>query len=155
MSGFRFVLADEEKKYLKGLVRLSIVSRLKGERDWTVPEPPTETLREEFGAFVTLKIQGRLRGCIGHLVGDKAVYLTVAEMARAAAFEDPRFPPLKLAEFDMLDIEISILSPLAPCPDPEQVEVGRHGPAYPQGRQFRPTPAPGGHGVELGPEDLS
>ena len=74
-----------------------------------------------------MKIQGRLRGCIGHLVGGKPIYLTVAEMARAAAFEDPRFPALKLAEFDMLDIEISILSPLMPCPDSEQVEVGRHG----------------------------
>jgi AmmeMemoRadiSam system protein A len=109
------------------LVRLSIVSYLKGERGWTAPEPPTETLQEEFGAFVTLKIQGRLRGCIGHLVGDKPIFMTVAEMARAAAFQDPRFPPLKLAEFDMLDIEISILSPLTPCPDSEQVEVGRHG----------------------------
>jgi uncharacterized protein len=127
MDEFRFALTDEEKKYLKGLVRLSIVSYLKGERGWTAPEPPTETLQEEFGAFVTLKIRERLRGCIGHLVGDKPIYLTVAEMARAAAFQDPRFPPLKLAEYDMLDIEISILSPLTPCPDSEQVEVGRHG----------------------------
>jgi len=51
----------------------------------------------------------------------------VWDMARSAAFEDPRFPPLTRGEFQAVEYEISILSPLAPCPDPERVEVGRHG----------------------------
>jgi AmmeMemoRadiSam system protein A len=48
-------------------------------------------------------------------------------MAVEAAFGDPRFPPLKAAEFVLCDIEISVLSPMERCPDPRQVKVGVHG----------------------------
>jgi len=126
MEAFHFSLTQEEKDYLKNLVRLRIAGRLAG-RDVQVPQPPTDTLREPFGAFVTLSLRGRLRGCIGHIIGDKPLYETIGEMAEAAAFGDPRFPPLSRAEFDEVAVEISILSPLAPCPDPKLVEVGRHG----------------------------
>jgi len=124
---FRFSLTDDEKQALKDLVRLSIASRLFPEQGITLPEAPNETMRREFGAFVTLTLGGRLRGCIGHVVGDAPLWETVAEMAQAAAFQDPRFAPLKPAEFQNLELEISILSPLTECPDPALVEVGRHG----------------------------
>ena len=127
MDGFTFELTDEEKAYLKDLVRLSIAAELAGDTAWEAPEPPTDKLRETYGAFVTLTLAGQLRGCIGHIVGDKPLYLTIAEMARAAAFQDPRFPPLSRAEFERLHMEISILSPITPCSDPSCVEVGRHG----------------------------
>ena len=126
MDAFHFTLSQDEKDYLKNLVRLRIGGRLSG-RGVPTPEPPTERLRERFGAFVTLTLRGRLRGCIGHIVGDKALYQTIGEMAEAAAFDDPRFPPLTAREFSDLAIEISILSPLTPCPDPALVTVGRHG----------------------------
>ena len=126
MDVFRFSLSQEEKDYLKNVVRLRIAGRLSG-REAVLPEPPTDTLRQPFGAFVTLTLRGRLRGCIGHIVGDQPLYLTIAAMAEAAAFEDPRFPPLSAQEFADVAIEISILSPLTPCPDPALVEVGRHG----------------------------
>jgi hypothetical protein len=48
-------------------------------------------------------------------------------MAGSAAFRDPRFPPLTEDEFRRVEYEISILSPIEPCPDPERIEVGRHG----------------------------
>lgn len=125
---FRFALSDEEKAYLKGLVKLSIVSRLKPEEGPAEPPaPPTDKLGERLGAFVTLKRHGRLRGCIGNVRGTDELYKTVWAMARAAAFEDPRFPQLSLREFEDLEYEISILSPIEPCPDPKAVVVGRHG----------------------------
>jgi AmmeMemoRadiSam system protein A len=48
-------------------------------------------------------------------------------MALAAAFEDPRFPPLARGELERCGIEISALSPMEPCPDPRCVKVGVHG----------------------------
>ncbi len=128
-DAFQFTLSQEEKRYLHDLVKLSILQGLKP-RDKsarTLPPPPTEKLREPLGAFVTLKIGKNLRGCIGNVVGNQPLHRTVAAMARSAAFQDPRFPPLRLEEFEKLDIEISILGPLTPCSDPELIEVGRHG----------------------------
>lgn len=130
-TSFGFSLTDEEKEYLHELVQLSILQGLKqrrGARDLTeLPPPPTEKLKQPMGAFVTLKINDNLRGCIGSVVGVSPLHETVATMAQSAAFEDPRFPPLRVEEFESLEIEISVLSPLEPCPDAERVEVGRHG----------------------------
>ncbi len=126
MDAFRFALTDQEKDYLKDVVRLRIAARLAG-RKAVLPEPPSDTLREPHGAFVTLTLRGRLRGCIGHIVGDAPLFETIAAMAEAAAFDDPRFAPLSREEFDHVAVEISVLSPLAPCPDASQVTVGRHG----------------------------
>jgi len=61
--------------------------------------------------FVTLTIKGALRGCIGMLEACRPLAEDVAENAHAAAFEDPRFPPLTKKEFEKLEIHISILSP--------------------------------------------
>lgn len=124
---FRFSLTDDEKQALMDLVRLAIAQRLFPQEHIELPPAPSETMRRHFGAFVTLKIADRLRGCIGHVVGDKPLWETIAEMAQAAAFGDPRFPPLREGEFEALELEISILSPLTECPDPKLVEVGRHG----------------------------
>lgn len=131
---FAFSLSDEEKSYLKDLVRASIESNLDSDPA-AAPQPPTDKLTEHLGAFVTLKLGRNLRGCIGHIVGDKPVYETVWEMAQAAAFSDPRFPPLTRDEFERLEIEISILSPIEPCPDTAQIEPGRHGLVVRRGRQ--------------------
>lgn len=123
---FHLTLSDGEKRALKDLVRLSIASAL-AQREAAIPEAPTELLTRELGAFVTLSLGGRLRGCIGNVLGSGPLWGTVWSMARAAAFEDPRFPPLTLQEFERVQVEISILGPVAPCPDPEQIVVGRHG----------------------------
>jgi len=124
---FRFSLTDQEKEALKDLVRLAIAQRLFPKENITLPSAPSAAMSKHLGAFVTLKSQGKLRGCIGHVVGDKPLWDTVAEMAQAAAFDDSRFAPLDPGEFDALELEISILSPLVECPDPTLVEVGRHG----------------------------
>lgn len=124
---FKLTLTREEKEYLKSLVPWSISRRLNHKSDGAPPEPPTELPRQPYGAFVTLTLNGRLRGCIGSLTGRAPLYKTIVDMAQAAAFEDPRFPPLTLNEFEKINTEISILGPIEPCPDPEQIVIGRHG----------------------------
>ena len=81
------------------------------------------------GAFVTLRKAGELRGCIGHVAADRPVVEVVCEMAVAAALDDPRFPPVTLAELIEITVEVSVLTPprrLEPV-DPGAVAVGRHG----------------------------
>lgn len=123
---FVFLISDEEKAYLRDLVKQSISSQLTGQ-EMEPPEPPTAKLRESFGVFVTLTKNGQLRGCIGNVQGSGEVWRSVWEMAGAAAFSDPRFPPLKPEEFDELEWEISVLSPIEPCRDVNEIVVGRHG----------------------------
>jgi AmmeMemoRadiSam system protein A len=89
-------------------------------------EPPTPHFAEPRGAFTSLYLDGALRGCVGYVLPISSVYRAVAETARAAAFEDLRFAPVKLEEARNLTVELSILSP------PQQVaaddiEIGRHG----------------------------
>ena len=79
------------------------------------------------GAFVTINKDGALRGCIGRLIASESLERTVHAMTIEAAFGDPRFPPLTAGELGNCTIEISALSPLAPCNDPQSVEVGVHG----------------------------
>jgi AmmeMemoRadiSam system protein A len=135
MDSFRLSPSDEDKRFLKDLVILSITARLTGQGPETPPEPESDLLGRELGAFVTLKRHGQLRGCIGNIIGQGPLFRTVWNMARAAAFEDPRFPQLTQAELADLEIEISILGPVVPCPDPELIEVGRHGLIMRQGNR--------------------
>jgi AmmeMemoRadiSam system protein A len=83
-------------------------------------------LNESRGAFTTLYFRGELRGCVGHVYPIDSLYRTVAETARAAAFEDTRFSPITRDEAAELQISLSVLSPLRTV-EPQQVEVGRHG----------------------------
>ena len=87
---------------------------------------PTSHLGEKRGAFTTLHLDGKLRGCIGYVIPEHSLYRTIAETARAAAFNDPRFSPVTTDEAPLLRIEISVLSPVMPI-RPEDVVVGRHG----------------------------
>ena len=76
--------------------------------------PPS--LQAQRASFVTLHRAGSLRGCIGHLQVMQPLVADVAGNAYAAAFQDPRFPPLQPAELDELDLEISVLSVPEPLP---------------------------------------
>lgn len=85
------------------------------------------TLAQSLGSFVTLNKDGDLRGCIGNMVGREPLWQNVWRMARAAAFEDPRFPALDAEEWTHCHLHISVLGPLSPCPDPARIVIGRHG----------------------------
>jgi len=118
---------DAAARALIALARRSIEQALAGAAPPTPQAPPPE-LERPGGAFVTLETGGRLRGCIGRVESSEPVWRTVVDMARAAAFEDPRFPPLSAEELSRVRIEISVLSPLALLSDPAaEVRVGTHG----------------------------
>jgi AmmeMemoRadiSam system protein B/AmmeMemoRadiSam system protein A len=94
-------------------------------------DPPADpVLNRKLGAFVTLMLDGELRGCIGHMYGDAPLYQTVAQAAVDAAVHDARFPPLPAAQLDDVEIEVSVLSPfkrVRDVHDEAEIEVGRHG----------------------------
>ncbi len=69
-----------------------------------------ESLQQTHASFVTLHKHGQLRGCIGSIIPTRPLALDVSHNAFAAAFQDPRFPPVQADELDDLDVEISILS---------------------------------------------
>jgi AmmeMemoRadiSam system protein A len=70
----------------------------------------SKELDENKGTFVTLTINGDLRGCIGQIIPDKPISQTIKENAISAAIKDPRFPPMNSTEFNKVSIELSILS---------------------------------------------
>jgi AmmeMemoRadiSam system protein B/AmmeMemoRadiSam system protein A len=79
-----------------------------------VAAPHASFLDEPGATFVTLKIERELRGCIGSLAPHRALGEDVRANAQAAAFDDPRFPPLAIDEYESLEVEVSLLSPSAP-----------------------------------------
>jgi len=115
----------DARSFLLSLARDTIRSRLDGQ---ALPstEPEAEVLLEQRGAFVTLKIDGRLRGCIGHVIGVVPLWIAVRDNAIAAAFEDPRFDPLRADELPSTRIEISALTPLRRA-TADEVTVGKDG----------------------------
>jgi hypothetical protein len=123
-----FALSDDEKRMLKDIALTSIKDSLDGKR---IAQPIFNSqfsiLNSKCGAFVSLHKQGRLRGCIGHFGEDVPLYEIVAEMARAAAFEDPRFMPVTKNELDDIDIEISVLTPMRRIQSLDEFELHRNG----------------------------
>jgi AmmeMemoRadiSam system protein A len=101
---------QEERKALLILARLSVEAAVRSDRPPVIPDG--EFFKEKRGAFVTLKIGGMLRGCIGHFTGIGTLGETIRAMAREAALGDPRFIPVSVKEVDTLVIEVSVLSPM-------------------------------------------
>jgi len=118
------MFSDAQKQTLLSLARASIQAHLGG-TNVVLPDDPA--LQKKRGIFVSLHKAGQLRGCIGYIKPYKSIVQSVAEMAVAAAFNDPRFPALRVEELDLLEIEISILSELLPIQGPQDVEIGRDG----------------------------
>ena len=124
-AGTDLDFTDEERALMKEMVRESIESKLFGRKEKPRQVPPK--LREKMGAFVCLKTHGQLKGCIGHIKGFLPLDETVREMAKQAAFYDPRFAPLDADEWKETEIEISVLTPMRKIADIEEIEVGVHG----------------------------
>ena len=121
-----FSLSEDEKQMLKKIAYESIKDSLNG-KPISHFSSLTSHLSSKCGAFVSLHKQGRLRGCIGHFGEDTPLHEIVAEMARAAAFEDPRFMPVTRDELDDLDIEISVLTPMRRIQSLDEFQLHRHG----------------------------
>jgi AmmeMemoRadiSam system protein A len=118
-------LSEGDQQTLLRLAREAIEQSVR-KRPVPTTEPAGEALRQKCGAFVTLHKRGRLRGCIGLVEPVRPLYQTVRECAVSAALDDPRFEPVTPAELPLLQVEISVLSPLFDIA-PEEIEIGKHG----------------------------
>ena len=105
--------SPEERTLLLRLVHQTIAGALRGERAPAGPAPLPH-LDEPRGAFVTLHLEGQLRGCVGFVQPAHGLYETVIQAALNAAFHDPRFLPVSEEEAPGLQVEISVLSPARP-----------------------------------------
>ena len=132
-----FVLSDADKNMLKDIAFNSIRDSLDGKSISQIlyQKSQTSNLLKKCGAFVSLHKHGRLRGCIGHFGEEYSLHEIVSEMARAAAFEDPRFMPVTRDELDDIDIEISVLTPMRHIQSLDEFELHRHGIYIRKGRR--------------------
>ena len=123
-----FELNQQEKETLLSVARGAIAERLGVPLDNATVKPPQQgRLIDKSGAFVTLTMDGELRGCVGHIIADKSLFETVKASARMAAFEDSRFPPLSKSDFTTVSIEISVMSEPRPVASYRDIEIGKHG----------------------------
>ncbi len=120
------ILTPTQQEILLQLTREVISFYLKT-GDTLEKDIPDKTLLKKRGAFVTLKIKGELRGCIGYLIPYKSLYATIIDAAVSAASSDPRFQPLTTDELQETKIEISVLTPPRPVTAIREIKVGTHG----------------------------
>ncbi len=120
------MLDKDQEQFLLGLARQATELYLRqGDKLRVKIEDPL--MKQKRGAFVTIKVAGELRGCIGYPLPVKPLYQTIIDMAIAAATQDFRFQPVSLPELDKAKFEISVLSLPVPVKKPSEVEVGKHG----------------------------
>ncbi|MEA2011800.1 MAG: AmmeMemoRadiSam system protein B [Verrucomicrobiota bacterium] len=122
------ILSEVEKKTMLDIARASIATRWdrnKGKK--TKYDDLTNLLKKDGASFVTLHLNGALRGCIGNLEAMEPLYLNIKHNAENAAFCDPRFSMLTEKEFNEIDIEISVLTAPEKIRDPKEFIVGKHG----------------------------
>ncbi|MDA3901205.1 MAG: AmmeMemoRadiSam system protein A [Spirochaetes bacterium] len=130
-------VSESVKAGLLKIARLTIAEELSVPCEYSEQSIDTSDplYLQKCGAFVTLHLNGDLRGCIGYIVGIKPLLQAVKDMSYSAAFRDPRFLPLKAEEFDKIDIEISVLSPISEVKDVEEIATGRDGLIVSNGNQ--------------------
>jgi AmmeMemoRadiSam system protein A len=128
------MISREEQRLLLQLARKAIQTTLLKGRPLPGVQALSELLRGKRGVFVTLWMEGELRGCVGFPWPSKPLIESVQRAAIGAAFQDPRFPSLLWEELSHLEIEISVLSVLRPI-KPSQVKVGVHGLLVRKGRR--------------------
>jgi len=128
-------LSNEQKDVLLKIAEDTVEAKVKGEKlpDFDVRD---ERLDWKEGAFVTLKIRGELRGCIGQIIPSaKSLWQVVRSVAVSASTEDPRFPPVSKDELERLEYEVSVLSAPERVDDWQKIELGKHGVIIKQGYQ--------------------
>jgi AmmeMemoRadiSam system protein A len=128
------MFTEAQQRALLEIARAAVTEAATGRR---VERPPAADLPAASGAFVTLKRDGRLRGCIGTLECRRPLAEEIARVAVSAALEDPRFSPLGASELDDLGVEVSVLGPLEQIDphDPAAIVIGCHGLVVEQGRR--------------------
>lgn len=119
---------EKEDAYVR-LARKTIEEYIRSGRKIETPEGlPGEMYNQKAGAFVSIKKEGRLRGCIGTV---RAVQTSIAEEiienAVSASSRDPRFPPIEPEELDRLDISVDVLGDMERIASPDELDVKRYG----------------------------
>lgn len=108
----------------------NIINSSLNNQKYKLPEEFINEFREKRGIFVTLKKQGNLRGCIGYPEPILPLYKALESASTSAAFEDPRFPPLKKEELGSILLEISVLTipkEMKNSTLPDSIKIGTHG----------------------------
>ena len=121
-------LKEYEKKLFLSRARAAIAHHLKIPYD--IPGSDTQKTsidHEKLGAFVTIHMNGELRGCIGYIKGFESLEIEIENLAIQSAFHDPRFHPLTAGEFSKINLEITLLSPFERIDKPDDFEIGIHG----------------------------
>jgi AmmeMemoRadiSam system protein A len=126
-------LSETDRSALLELARRAITEAVLLQRPLEAI-PNSGIFTERRGAFVTLHIRSRLRGCIGMIERLDPLGEVVAHCAAGAALHDPRFAPVQSEEISQLQIEISLLSPVELIL-PANVEIGKHGLMISQGEK--------------------
>src|SRR5271165_6634078 len=130
----KFSLTPAEKRQLLEIARKSAESAVKENKMYELPANLPPSLLNDRGAFVTLKENGELRGCIGYTVAMQPLAETVRDVAAFAALRDTRFRPVAASELPLLKYEVSVLSPLRRVSDTNQIKIGEHGLMIVKGR---------------------
>jgi AmmeMemoRadiSam system protein B/AmmeMemoRadiSam system protein A len=127
MGIYKTALTEKEKKELLSLARNTIINHVNGKksREMTVTNP---RFKADGATFVTIKDKkGNLRGCIGNIIATLPLHKSVMQNAVSSCSKDPRFFPVKPAELEGLEYEVTVLSPLEPLDDVKNIKVGVHG----------------------------
>jgi len=119
-------LNEKQKKRLLEIARKTIDEYATSGKKLEFQEKDTILLKH-MGAFVTIHKNGKLRGCIGNIIGRQPLYLTVRDMAIQSSSHDLRFIPVSAAELEDIDIEISVLTEPERVSDPQEIKMGVHG----------------------------
>lgn len=115
---------DQQKQQLLALARQAIASKWSAE---SIVMPGDTEFEKKCGLFVSLHKGDDLRGCIGYIRSYKSIADSVVEMAKAAAFRDPRFPAVGQSELEKINIEISLMSELIEVKTKAEIVIGRDG----------------------------
>jgi AmmeMemoRadiSam system protein A len=122
------ILGETEKQELLRLARKAIEESVDPHVRISSPvSPPAKSLQTRCGAFVSLYVDDKLRGCIGTFSEEETIYEHVKSMAVSAAMTDNRFEPILPDELDRLTIEISVLTPRTRIYDISDIVIGKHG----------------------------
>jgi AmmeMemoRadiSam system protein A len=121
------MLSQLSKDYLQDLALTTVKKALGGQWEGTPAPPPGELAKLYGGAFVSIYIDGELRGCIGTFSEEELLHQNVRQMARSAALGDQRFSRVTGSELKQLQVEISVLTPRRPVADISEIRIGTHG----------------------------